>query len=164
MLLGMVAFSVLTANFTSSLNYEIEEDLNLFGKTVSGVYWSFGTWFAEQHRQSVSQNVFWDACLEKSQWSVWRIESILFLRPRLQVAVLNGSLARQVAVSEGAKYKGRQRGTDIVNHMWVQKKKKRRKIAPQSHSYLCIQNEWRWIESEKIKSKNKTLPFAPNFD
>lgn len=38
MLLGMVAFSVLTANFTSSLNYEIEEDLNLFGKTVSGVY------------------------------------------------------------------------------------------------------------------------------
>lgn len=35
MLLGMVAFSVLTANFTSSLNYEIEEDLNLFGKTVS---------------------------------------------------------------------------------------------------------------------------------
>lgn len=54
MLLGMVAFSVLTANFTSSLNYEIEEDLNLFGKTV---------------------------------------------------AVLNGSLARQVAVSEGAKYK-----------------------------------------------------------
>ncbi|XP_022784223.1 uncharacterized protein LOC111324830 isoform X2 [Stylophora pistillata] len=54
MLLGMVAFSVLTANVTSSLNYEIEEDLNLFGKTV---------------------------------------------------AVLNGSLARRVAVSEGAKYK-----------------------------------------------------------
>ncbi|XP_078346251.1 uncharacterized protein LOC144631641 isoform X2 [Oculina patagonica] len=54
MLLGMVAFSVLTANFTSSLNYEIESDLNLFGKTV---------------------------------------------------AVLNGSLARQAAVAEGAKYK-----------------------------------------------------------
>ncbi|KAJ7386302.1 hypothetical protein OS493_010708 [Desmophyllum pertusum] len=35
MLLGMVAFSVLTANFTSSLNYEIEADLNLFGKTVA---------------------------------------------------------------------------------------------------------------------------------
>lgn len=53
MLLGMVAFSVLTANFTSSLNYEIEKDLNLFGK---------------------------------------------------KVAVLNGSLARQAAVMEGAKY------------------------------------------------------------
>jgi len=35
MLLGMVAFSVLTANFTSSLNYEIEKDLNLFGKKVT---------------------------------------------------------------------------------------------------------------------------------
>ena len=31
----MVAFSVLTANFTSSLTHEIEEDLNLFGRTVS---------------------------------------------------------------------------------------------------------------------------------
>lgn len=37
MLLGMVAFSVLTANFTSSLNYEIAEDLSLFGKKV-GVF------------------------------------------------------------------------------------------------------------------------------
>lgn len=53
MLLGMVAFSVLTANFTSSLTHEIEEDLNLFGKTV---------------------------------------------------AVLNGSLAKKAAVSEGAHY------------------------------------------------------------
>ena len=35
MLLGMVAFSVLTANFTSSLAHEIEEDLSLHGKTVS---------------------------------------------------------------------------------------------------------------------------------
>ena len=34
MLLGMVAFSVLTANFTSSLAHEIEEDLSLHGKTV----------------------------------------------------------------------------------------------------------------------------------
>ncbi|XP_068672285.1 uncharacterized protein [Montipora foliosa] len=53
MLLGMVAFSVLTANFTSSLTHEIEEDLNLYGKTV---------------------------------------------------AVLNNSLAKQAAVSEGAKF------------------------------------------------------------
>jgi len=53
MLLGMVAFSVLTANFTSSLNHEIQKDLNLFGK---------------------------------------------------KVAVLNGSLAQQAAVTEGAKY------------------------------------------------------------
>ena len=35
MLLGMVAFSVLTANFTSSLTHEIEEDLTLFGKKVN---------------------------------------------------------------------------------------------------------------------------------
>ncbi|XP_074639790.1 uncharacterized protein LOC141897994 isoform X2 [Acropora palmata] len=53
MLLGMVAFSVLTANFTSSLAHEIEEDMSLHGKTV---------------------------------------------------AVLNRSLAKQAAVSEGAKF------------------------------------------------------------
>lgn len=41
MLLGMVAFSVLTANFTSSLNYEIEKDLNLFGKEVGSLLCSF---------------------------------------------------------------------------------------------------------------------------
>lgn len=41
MLLGMVAFSVLTANFTSSLNYEIEKDLNLFGKKVSSLFMQF---------------------------------------------------------------------------------------------------------------------------
>lgn len=38
MLLGMVAFSVLTANFTSSLNHEIAEDLSLFGKKVSVLF------------------------------------------------------------------------------------------------------------------------------
>jgi len=38
MLLGMVAFSVLTANFTSSLNHEIQKDLNLFGKKVGSLF------------------------------------------------------------------------------------------------------------------------------
>ncbi|KAK3708726.1 hypothetical protein QZH41_015160 [Actinostola sp. cb2023] len=37
MLLGLVAFSVLTANFTSSLAREIETDLNLFNKKI-GVF------------------------------------------------------------------------------------------------------------------------------
>uniref|UniRef100_A0A6P8HNN2 Uncharacterized protein LOC116291225 n=1 Tax=Actinia tenebrosa TaxID=6105 RepID=A0A6P8HNN2_ACTTE len=35
MLLGLVAFSVLTANFTSSLAREIETDLNLFNKKIA---------------------------------------------------------------------------------------------------------------------------------
>ena len=34
MLLGMVAFSILTANITSSLTHKLETDLNLFGKRV----------------------------------------------------------------------------------------------------------------------------------
>jgi len=45
MLLGMVAFSVLTANFTSSLNHEIEKDLNLFGKKVSSSSMQFKALF-----------------------------------------------------------------------------------------------------------------------
>ena len=36
MLIGMVAFSLLTANITNSLTYAIESDMRLYGKIVSG--------------------------------------------------------------------------------------------------------------------------------